>query len=241
MQNGMKTVFFRSHASFAEEDALVSHTHHEPDSPGSDCYNCHMPNTAYGLHKATRNHLIDSPDASTSVGPGRPNACNLCHLDRTLAWTAEHLEAWYGTPQPELGARDREVAAGVRWVLSGDAGQRAIAAWHMGWEPAQRASGTDWTPAYLAHLFVDRYAAVRSVAYRALEQVPGYEDVSYDFVAPPSEREESLHRVLARWSRRPGPHARRDALLLDARGQLELPAVRELIRERDDRPLYLAE
>ena len=42
---------------------------------------------------------------------GRPNACNLCHLDRTLAWTAKHLEGWYGFAPPELN--DAAVADGA--------------------------------------------------------------------------------------------------------------------------------
>ena len=34
---------------------------------------------------------IESPDVATTLKTGRPNACNLCHLDKTLDWTAEHL------------------------------------------------------------------------------------------------------------------------------------------------------
>ena len=57
--------------------------------------------------------------------------------------------------------RERDVAAGVLWAVRGDAGQRALVAWHMGWGPAQEASGTDWLPLYLALLLDDPYPAVR--------------------------------------------------------------------------------
>ena len=45
---------------------------------------------------------------------------------------------------------ERQVAASLLWLLSGDGMQRAVAAWHFGWQPAQDASGTDWMPPHLA-------------------------------------------------------------------------------------------
>ena len=59
--------------------------------------NCHMPYTAYALFKGIRSHQIDSPSAKMTLRGGRPNACNQCHLDKTLQWTAERLEAWNAT------------------------------------------------------------------------------------------------------------------------------------------------
>ena len=37
-----------------------------------------------------------------TLATGRPNACNLCHLDKTLGWTAQYLEQWYGVTRPAL-------------------------------------------------------------------------------------------------------------------------------------------
>ena len=82
------------HEEFQSEDSLVSHTHHSADSSGSQCYNCHMPHTTLGLMKAMRSHTVDSPSVSTTLETGRPNACNLCHLDKTLAWTSQQLGEW---------------------------------------------------------------------------------------------------------------------------------------------------
>ena len=42
------------------------------------------------------------------------------------------------------GRMKKTVAAAVLWAVQGDAGQRALAAWSMGWSPAQTASGKDW-------------------------------------------------------------------------------------------------
>ena len=72
--------------------------------------------------------------------PARPNACNLCHLDKTLSWTAQNLSDWYQTPKVPLNHDEETVAASLLWLLKGDAGQRALSAWSMGWKPAQEAS-----------------------------------------------------------------------------------------------------
>src|SRR5207247_8067847 len=103
------------HEGFREK--LSSHTHHLANSSGSECYNCHMPHTSWGLLKAIRTHQITSPDVRTSVKTGRPNACNLCHLDRSFAWTAGKLSEWYQMPVPTLDAEHRSVSAAVlaRW------------------------------------------------------------------------------------------------------------------------------
>src|SRR5262249_13099386 len=135
-----------------------------PWSEGSRCYNCHMPSTPLGLLKAIRSHRVDSPSAARSLETGRPNACNLCHLDRTLAWTAERLTAWWQLPAVVVPDEERRVAAAVLWLARGDAGQRELVAWHMGWAPAQQASGVTWTVPFLARLLDDPYAAVRSNA-----------------------------------------------------------------------------
>ncbi|MFT6619197.1 MAG: hypothetical protein ACJASX_002095 [Limisphaerales bacterium] len=116
----------------AGEFASVKHTRHAADSQGSRCLNCHMPHTTYGLLKAIRSHTVLSPGIRETVELGRPNACNLCHLDKSLNWTAERMNEWYGHPIPELSIDESRLAAGALWTLCGDAGMRALVAWHMG-------------------------------------------------------------------------------------------------------------
>jgi formate-dependent nitrite reductase cytochrome c552 subunit len=62
---------------------IGEHTFHKVDSSGSECLNCHMPHTTYALLKGIRSHQIESPRVRASARYGVPNACNLCHLDRT--------------------------------------------------------------------------------------------------------------------------------------------------------------
>lgn len=229
------------HTSYAVDP--TQHSHHKPGSTGSGCYNCHMPYTTYGLHKAIRSHQIDSPNVAASLETGRPNACNQCHLDRTLAWAAEHLERWYGTPRPALSDDERSVAASLLWALRGDAGQRALMAWSMGWKAAQEASGTDWMGVYLGRLLADPYDAVRFIAYRSLRTLPGFESFTYDFVAPETDRLAASIEAGRLWmrSRRAAPPGDGDALLLDARGRPRIDLIQRIAQQRDDRAIILRE
>ncbi|MCP4813557.1 MAG: ammonia-forming cytochrome c nitrite reductase subunit c552, partial [Planctomycetaceae bacterium] len=228
------------HEDFREPKKLTAHTHHLANSQGSQCYNCHMPHTTYGLLKAIRSHQIDSPNVQTSLATGRPNACNLCHLDQTLAWTAEHLGQWYGEQIPEMNESQRTVSAAVLHLLSGDAGQRALLAWALGWSPAQQVSGTDWMAPYLGQLLNDPYEAVRFIARRSLQGLPGQDVLDYDFVGPIKQRLAASQRVLQQWSGQVQSKPRA-ALLIDAEGRLNITLFEQLLRQRDDRPLRLAE
>ena len=221
---------------------VTAHTRHLAESSGSSCYNCHMPYTSYGLLKSMRSHTISSPTATETAELGRPNACNLCHLDKTLGWTADRLDEWYGTPAPVLSDDDRTVAASLLWILQGDAGLRALTAQSMGWAPAQETSGTSWMVPHLGEALGDRYDAVRFIAARSLRSLPGSADLEYDFVGPERERVNTAVRVLRAWRASPASRQRRDPeLLVDADGALRVDAMRRLFDQRDRRPLFLRE
>ena len=222
---------------------IEQHTGHAENSAWSTCYNCHMPRTVYGLLKSVRSHHIDSPDAEQSSSVGRPNACNLCHLDKSHEWTANYLSEWYGYPSVELPAEDQSTAASLLQLLRGDAGQRALIASHMGWTPAQEASGTGWFTPFLAELLDDDYSAVRYIAGQSLQRLPGYETFEFDYLGSRLSRDEAKTRALDLWratQSSPGRIVGRE-LLIESSGSLMEDEIRRLIGERDPRPLYLAE
>ncbi len=218
--------------------AGAGHTRHAPDSSGSRCMNCHMPHTSYGLLKASRSHTVTSPAVTTELSTRRPNACNLCHLDRTLEWSAGWLQRWWGIEAPSLTAEQRRVAAAPAWLLRGDAGLRALAAWHFAWEPALEASGSDWEGPLLAPALDDPYDAVRYIAARSAKQLGALEAGSYDFLDPQLRRRTAAERVLSAWKPRGG---RLPAGLFDASGELDGRVLEALSLQRDDRPVYLVE
>lgn len=199
---------------------VAAHSHHPAGSAGALCVNCHMPNTIYGILKASRSHEITSPRVAAQLETGRPNACNLCHLDRSLGWSAERLADWYDQPAPELSAEQRATAAAPLGLLTGDAGQRALWAWHMGWSPAQAISGSGWLAPFLGRTLQDPYDVVRYIAERSLRTLPGHADFEYDFVEP--------RRVkIAR------PESAPDGVPIDR--------IDALLKRRDDRPMKLGE
>ncbi len=233
---------FTCHPKFRAD--LEAHTHHLAASSGSLCYNCHMPHTTYGLLKAIRSHRISSPNVNIDVRTGRPNGCNLCHLDQPLSWTAQYLNAWYRQPVPELSPEQAVRSAAVLAALRGDAGVRALMAWHLGWAPAQAASGTDWIAPILGQLLDDPYPAVRFIARRSLGSLPGFPGLPYDFAPAPNERAPARPVVWTAWrSARHSNDASKDrsAVLWHSDGGLDTVTFDRLVQERDDRSMDLQE
>lgn len=225
------------------KDIKPQHTHHAANSSGSVCYNCHMPHTTYGLMKAIRSHQVDSPSVQATIKTGRPNACNLCHLDKTLAWTSEKLTQWFGAKPAELSEDEKTTAAAALWALRGDAAQRALLAWHMGWGPARQASGERWLTPYLAQLLEDPYSTVRYIARRSLKALPEFADFAFDYIGPPEDRARAHQSAWVKWEQtharkldRHGPH-----ILIRAEGQVDSDAWNRLLRQRDNKSMYLQE
>lgn len=227
------------HQTFADKLDLEAHTHHTATSSGSVCYNCHMPYTSYGLLTAMRSHRIDVPEVTPLESNSRPNACNLCHLDHTLAWTAEHLSQWYGAPSVNLDEEEQTIAASLLWLLRGDARQRIIIAWHMGWESAREASGEEWLAPFLAQLLRDPYSAVRFVASRSLRCLPGFGQFPYEYDVSPALRDAAVDRALELWKQHGAdlPDRAGVSLLLEPQRQVRFDVLEDLLRRRDDRPV----
>ncbi len=236
------------HPKFREPAALASHTHHVPTSSGSECYNCHMPHTTYGVLSAIRSHEISSPRVADALSTGRPDACTLCHLDQTLQWTATHLKDWYRQPVPALPEGGDRVAESVRLALIGDAGQRALITWHLGWEPALRASGVakgaGWTEPILGMLLDDPYAAIRCLADRSLRQSGSSTPPGYDYTLALEDRLPARDSVWLRWAKRveAGPEdAARAQRVLEASPNGMAAALAPWVARRNERPMRLRE
>lgn len=194
------------HTTLAER--VEEHTHHAPSSPGSDCYNCHMPRTTYALLKGIRSHRVTSPRVDATPGAA-PNACNLCHLDRGLSWTRRWLAQWWGaasdepaptqrdTTRQDLALAPDELPASVRWLLSGNAAQRVLLADALAWAPAVEASGAEWQRAALLRALDDPYAAVRYVARRSLRRLEGAAPTSRAAASAPTLNPRDLDALIS--------------------------------------------
>jgi predicted CXXCH cytochrome family protein len=140
-----------------------NHSHHT----SVDCVACHMPKTSYALRYAIRSHRIDSPTISSA----KPNACNLCHLDKSVAWAAREMTRLWNAPVADIAdlVPSPESSFGL---LATDAAERVIWADAFADPQAIAVSGTDWERELLEAAERDPYAVIRFIAKRSAAHYP---------------------------------------------------------------------
>jgi predicted CXXCH cytochrome family protein len=158
------------HQQYATTDALVNHTRHQADSTGSHCYACHMPRVVYGVMSVHPTHEITDPAPQLTATEALPNACNQCHLDKSVNWAIrESKRLWpdkYAAIAPSPDSQF-ELPEGPRALFAGDALTRALAAEAMGGGgPMQPDS--KWAAPFLVEAFADNYPVVRFFAANGL-------------------------------------------------------------------------
>jgi tetratricopeptide (TPR) repeat protein len=101
----------RCHAGAYPKAPVINpalHTFHTPQSAGSRCVNCHMPQTAYMQRHNRHDHGFTTPDPLLTKQIGVPNACNRCHGDKNADWSLSAVEKWYG-PKMDRPSRKRAI------------------------------------------------------------------------------------------------------------------------------------
>jgi predicted CXXCH cytochrome family protein len=109
---------------------VSAHTGHSESSSGSRCLDCHMPRIVYGILEVHRSHRIENPNPARDAETGRPNACTLCHLNRSPLWAAqESRRIWgetYRDPLYRMDGAPLELSDATASMLAGDAVQRVV-------------------------------------------------------------------------------------------------------------------
>jgi tetratricopeptide (TPR) repeat protein len=86
------------HSQFQDPARTAQHSHHPAESEGSRCVSCHMPRIMDALMFRARTHQIDDiPDAKMTRHFGQedsPNACLLCHKQKSAEWVQQTMLAW---------------------------------------------------------------------------------------------------------------------------------------------------
>lgn len=187
---------------------LAEHTRHPAHSHGSLCYNCHMPAQVYSLMTTHRSHRIQTPHLDGSIGTGKPHACNLCHLDKSLGWTRDQLATWpngKATSRWELSTEEESLSSAVLTLARGDARSRVVFAGAFSNPAARQASGTDWYGPILSRLLErERYPMVRHLVHRGIAAAYGPAAAGgYDYLAAPADRGKQLAAIRERFDAMP--------------------------------------
>jgi predicted CXXCH cytochrome family protein len=74
---------------------IAQHTHHKPESAGSECVSCHMPAIEQTIADVNvRSHTFRFITPAMTEAQKIPNPCTSCHKDKTNAWATEALRSW---------------------------------------------------------------------------------------------------------------------------------------------------
>jgi len=96
----------------ADNYANKSHHQHNDDSTGSQCVNCHMPETTYMEIDARRDHGFHIPRPDLSLQLGTPDTCLSCHKDKTSNWSLDKVNTWFpATEQRQAHKKEKDFAA----------------------------------------------------------------------------------------------------------------------------------
>lgn len=96
---------------------MATHTPCPQSSMGARCVECHMPESLYMARDPRRDHSFNSPDPLLSVELGIPNACTMCHEEKSNEWAAEAVKKYYGA-KPKM-AQYRERTRAVQHAYEG--------------------------------------------------------------------------------------------------------------------------
>lgn len=194
--------------------------------------------------KRVRSHRITSPTAAETLKSGIPNACNQCHVDRSLEWTRNALAEWKGTSAEPFDSPDALGSSTVRHALSGHALQRALAVEQLGSDDNFELAGVNWRGRVLIESLVDEYAAVRLLAYQALQKMPGFEDFEYDYIGTKEMRQSQVADARLRWKSAETSSARSKLKVILDGGELDAELsqlIEDLIEQRNTVPIGILE
>ena len=198
-------------------DAAAIPAAHGGHAGAVGCVGCHMPRTTYGLVQGMISHRIASPDPARWIGASDPpDACTLCHVDRSRAWAAASMAALGlrgGAPRSEPAEEEAWGSRALLDLYGGDPLQRALAADAIA-RPEAAAPAAARLP-WLVDALDDEYPAIRLFAIRGLRSLAaqaGRDDLApllaaYDFLGEAEARLEAS--LVLRAAIGPGPFAER--------------------------------
>lgn len=187
------------HKELADPAAASLHSKHRDGSAGNNCYACHMPEVVYGVQTIHKTHKITTPEPVLTAEKGVPNACNQCHVDKSVNWSIEQTRAlWPARYARSAAIRDGDfdLSEAVRGLFTGDALTRALMA-----DALSKHANPAWREPFLIEAFSgDNYPIVRFFAANGLA-VGNSTIAKPDYLADDNSRA----RQIALWASRIDP------------------------------------
>jgi len=183
------------HEELASVANASAHAKHDMSDGTPACVDCHMPKVVYGVLEAHRSHRIANPDPAEAAALGQPDACTLCHVERTRRWAADAFaKLWQ--PSRRAVPSSTPLAEVEMRLLAGDPVERVLAASAMGEAKRARGGRIDLQIALLLDTMQnDPYPAVRHFARNAARALSPKLRSKLDTFVPestPREREQFM-------------------------------------------------
>ena len=231
---------------------VEAHTQHPPNSSGSDCYACHMPDTVYGLLNIHPTHHIENPNPAKAWQYEMPEACTLCHTNETAVWAAQTVSEQWQQPAPEDLPTDNAftTAEAIRTLLMGDVVQSAVAidALSEGRDYLADPQARLWTTPFLLLAMEDNYPAIRYMAWRGLnanlkDANLSLDQISFDYLADEADRQLVMNQLWHWWAdldKQMIPHPG-TAVPLNPDLSLNMEIVEPLLAQRSNELIHIGE
>lgn len=177
--------------------AGAQHTHHTTQAAQS-CIACHMPPVVTGVLDRFADHTLDVPNPRNTVAHGVPNACNVCHGDKTPQAMQAAITSWWPNAAARQSRRAR-LADAIDEKTASDSKAALIAVMNdRGEAPILRGAAAqllaqrfpDDAPKALAPLLKEQNALLRSRVLEAFgfANANGSEDVIAPLLDDPAPK-----------------------------------------------------
>ena len=209
------------HETLGDPRQQAAHARHAAGPEVPSCVDCHMPQARVRRARcASRSHRIELPAPARAAEAERPDACTLCHVDKTRAWAVRaHQRLWGSAKSEAAGASEDDGFSEVEQrLLAGDPIERALAADALG-RPCEGEAQRRRVALLLDVMEHDPYPAIRHFAQRSARRLLGDDPALASFVpeTPQAQRAGHLKALRARFPLSPEHTAQSQTLRAQSR------------------------
>jgi hypothetical protein len=148
-----------------------------------------MPEVLYGVMTFHKSHQISVPKPALTAEKGVPNACNQCHVDKSVNWAIEKTKENWSSYKDTQTFADKQFneSEAIRNLFAGDALTRGLAAYAI-----NKNGDINFFAPYLVESFAhENYPIVRYFVANALMKT-GWNLEKPDYLADADKRNQQI-------------------------------------------------